>query len=239
MATTNSNKKFLVLIGGGILAAAAVVFFGFVWPPSKGTEGAIGQRQVYRDGTVLAKDVKADPGKAPIVIKAFLKSKRFRKAARKRGFVEVESKDFAALTENPDFINFLSTPGLRTFGANPLMPKVLQAIRSNPGQPMTVQKLETALGPDSKTPAFARLAKNTSFQRWLQQPVGADSYGNVVFQKFLTHPMLTAKLAIVQPRGVKLDGSDLNADLNADLAAEYNADLNADLSASIDSNADL
>jgi len=238
---TDSRKKYGMLIGVGVIAAAAVVVFSLYWPPSRGTEGAIGQRHVYRDGTVLPKDVKADPGKAPIAIKAFLKSKKFKKSAKKRGFVEVDSKEFAALTDNADFINFLSTPGLRTFGANPLMPKVLQAIRSNSGKPMTLQQVETALGAESKTPAFARLQKNTSFQRWLQNPAGVEAYSNVAFQKFLTHPILTAKLAIVQPRGVNLDGTDLNADLNADLNTDLNADLSADLNADLnaDFNSDL
>src|SRR5438876_10592665 len=235
---TDSRKKYGMLIGVGVIAAAAVVVCSLYWPPSRGTEGAIGQRQVHRDGTGVRKDVKADPGKAPIAIKAFLKSKKFKKAAKKRGFVEVDSKEFAALTDNADFINFLSTPGLRTFGANPLMPKVLQVIRSNSGKPMTLQQVETALGAESKTPAFARLQKNTSFQRWLQNPAGVEAYSNVAFQKFLTHPILTAKLALVQPRGVNLDGPYQNAELNADLKADMDADMTAEPNAPLDVDVD-
>ena len=116
---TASRKKFGILIGSGVLAGAAVVFFGFIWPPSGGTEGAIGQRQVYREGGVKASDVSVTPGTAPTVIKSFLQGKQFHEAARKDGFPEVDSKEFTALTENSEFLAFLATPAWRPSSAIP------------------------------------------------------------------------------------------------------------------------
>lgn len=48
----NRKLRFVVLIGVGIVAAVAVVYLTHLWPPAsqQGTQGAIGQRHVYREG---------------------------------------------------------------------------------------------------------------------------------------------------------------------------------------------
>ena len=68
MSQTSTFRKwrFTILIGSGILAAAALIYFanGRVNPDK--TQGAIGQRDVYRDGKVDPATVGATPGAAPV-----------------------------------------------------------------------------------------------------------------------------------------------------------------------------
>src|SRR3954467_8280640 len=98
------TRKFGILIGAGVVAAGAVVYFGNLWPLSRGSEGAIGQRQVYRDGTVQAAEVGAVPGSAPVAVKAILQSKEFQNAANRQGMVQlVTSPAFTNLVNNPAF----------------------------------------------------------------------------------------------------------------------------------------
>jgi hypothetical protein len=210
---TDSRKKFGILIGGGVVAAVAVVFFGFIWPPSGGTEGAIGQRQVYRDGSVKAADVSVTPGSAPTVIKTFLQGKQFHETARKDGFTQVDTKEFTALTENAEFLSFLATPGLATFLGNPLFPKVIQVLRTQPkGTKWTLQMLQNGMGPDAvKSPAYNELIRNKSFQRFMDNPAAPEILSNPVFQQLMEHPPLTRMVAIVQPNSLFLNPTNNEA----------------------------
>src|SRR5437660_11505859 len=63
------QKKILVFAGGAIIIAGALVYVLKIYPPISGRDGqgAIGQRQVYRDGQ--ARDAAVTPGAAPVAAK--------------------------------------------------------------------------------------------------------------------------------------------------------------------------
>lgn len=68
--TMSINKTQKLLIIGGATLAAAGIFAALQFAPKSGSDavqGAIGQRQVYRDNAVTSSDVAVTPGSAPVV----------------------------------------------------------------------------------------------------------------------------------------------------------------------------
>src|SRR5258707_10616344 len=63
------QKKLLIFAGGAIVIAGALVYVLGIYPPVSGRDGqgAIGQRQVYRDGQ--PRDAAVTPGAAPVAAK--------------------------------------------------------------------------------------------------------------------------------------------------------------------------
>src|SRR5450631_687787 len=88
--TTLRKWRFPILIGTGIIAAGALIYFANGHISTDKTQGAIGQRDVYRDGQVNSADV-ATPGSSPVADQAIL-----------------ESSDFKELAKNPAFQQLLS-----------------------------------------------------------------------------------------------------------------------------------
>lgn len=63
------TKKNIYLIAGGAVLAALGIAAALNYPPKFGSDaaqGAIGQRQVYRDNAVTSGDVAVTPGAAPV-----------------------------------------------------------------------------------------------------------------------------------------------------------------------------
>jgi hypothetical protein len=87
--TTFRKLRFPILIGSGILAAAGLIYFANGRINSDKTQGAIGKRDVYRDGQVDAATVGATPGAAPVAMQAILDSKEFKSLAKNQAFQEL------------------------------------------------------------------------------------------------------------------------------------------------------
>jgi len=103
--------RYPVFIGAGVVAAGAIFYFA-QHASSEQTRGAIGQREVYRDGQVNAADVKANPGSAPVAMKALLDSKEFKALEKNPAFQELlASSAFQSLAQNTNFINLLQNEG--------------------------------------------------------------------------------------------------------------------------------
>jgi hypothetical protein len=99
--------RYPIFIGAGVIAAGANFYFA-QHVSSEQTRGAIGQREAYRDGQVSAADVKANPGSAPVAMKALLESKEFKALAKNAAFQELlASSSFQTLAQNTHFINLL------------------------------------------------------------------------------------------------------------------------------------
>ena len=63
------TKKNIYLMAGGAVLAALGIAAALNYPPKFGSDaaqGAIGQRQVYRDNAVTSGDVAVTPGAAPV-----------------------------------------------------------------------------------------------------------------------------------------------------------------------------
>lgn len=90
--TTLRKWRFPILIGSGLIAAGALVYFSNGHVSTEKTQGAIGQRDVYRDGQVNSADV-ATPGSAPVANEAILQSSEFKALAKNPAFQEVMRAD--------------------------------------------------------------------------------------------------------------------------------------------------
>src|SRR5271163_1709466 len=90
--TSLRKWRFPILIGSGLIAAGILVYFSTSHVSSDKTQGAIGKRDVYRDGQVASADV-STPGSAPVATQAIL-----------------ESSDFKSLAKDPAFQTLLADP---------------------------------------------------------------------------------------------------------------------------------
>ena len=107
--TTFRKWRFPILIGSGILAAAALIYFANGRVNSDKTQGAIGQRDVYRDGKVDPASVGAVPGTAPVAMQAILDSNEFKALAKNDAFQSLLSNQgFQALSKDQAFVRLLS-----------------------------------------------------------------------------------------------------------------------------------
>jgi|HubBroStandDraft_6_1064221.scaffolds.fasta_scaffold1118058_1 hypothetical protein len=90
--TTLRKWRFPILIGSGIIAAGALIYFSNGHVSTEKTQGAIGQRDVYRDGQVSSADV-ATPGSAPVANEAILETSEFKALAKNPAFQEIMRSD--------------------------------------------------------------------------------------------------------------------------------------------------
>ncbi len=170
MSTDSRKLKIGILVGGGVLAAAAVVYFGNLWPLSRGTEGAIGQRQLYRNGNVQAADVAVAPGTSPVAMRAYLQSKEFREKATKIGVpsetvqkitaLALQDAAFSLMLSNTSFQNLLSNASFQNLLSN----ASFQNLLSN----ASFQNLLS-------NASFQALLSNASFQAALNNQVQLNS----------------------------------------------------------------
>lgn len=121
--TTFRKWRFPILIGSGILAAAGLIYFANGRVNSSKTQGAIGNRDVYRDGKVDAASVAATPGSAPVAMQAILDSKEFKELAKNpafsslmndHGFQELgKTEGFARLLSDASFVKMSQSHGFQ------------------------------------------------------------------------------------------------------------------------------
>jgi hypothetical protein len=112
----NSLRKwrFPILIGSGLIAAGILFYFSSSHVSSDKTQGAIGKRDVYRDGQVASADV-ATPGSAPVATQAILESSEFKSLAKNPAFQQLVHDDaFNELVkENSAFTGLLALTDFR------------------------------------------------------------------------------------------------------------------------------
>jgi hypothetical protein len=125
--TTLRKWRFPILIGSGILAAAGLIYFANGRINSDKTQGAIGKRDVYRDGQVDAATVGATPGTAPVAMQAILDSKEFKSLAKNQAFQELmASHEFQAVARDQAFVNLLSNSDFRQMSQNTAFAQLMQ-----------------------------------------------------------------------------------------------------------------
>src|SRR5580698_10247069 len=86
--TSLRKWRFPILIGSGLIAAGVLFYFSNTHVSSDKTQGAIGKRDVYRDGQVASADV-ATPGSAPVATTAISESSEFKSLAKNLAFQEL------------------------------------------------------------------------------------------------------------------------------------------------------
>src|ERR1700680_4530135 len=90
--TTARKWRFPILIGGGLIAAGILLYFANARQSSHNTQGAIGNRDVYRAGQVTASNV-AKPGEAPVATAVVLQSADFKSIANTEAFQSLLSDE--------------------------------------------------------------------------------------------------------------------------------------------------
>jgi hypothetical protein len=173
--TSLRKWRFPILIGSGLIAAGILFYYSNTHVSSDKTQGAIGQRDVYRDGQVNSADV-ATPGSAPVATTAILKSSEFKSLAKNPAFQQLLREDaFNELaTRNDALVRLLADVNFRAVAQNErfallLGSEALQtAVRSN--QSLMVRDLSAALQQDAlvmrlaESPAFNALLMNAQFR---------------------------------------------------------------------------
>lgn len=106
--TTLRKWRFPILIGAGLIAAGVLFYVSSNRVNPEKTQGAIGKRDVYRDGQVASADV-GTPGAAPVAVQAVLDSSEFKALAKDAAFQEMlRNESFAELARNPVFVRLLA-----------------------------------------------------------------------------------------------------------------------------------
>ncbi len=119
MSSLVRKWRFPILIGGGLIAAGILFYFSNTHVSSDKTQGAIGKRDVYRDGQVDSADVAA-PGSAPVATQAILESSEFKSLAKDHAFQElVNSSEFASMSRQASFAALLANEQFRALALNP------------------------------------------------------------------------------------------------------------------------
>src|SRR5277367_1928793 len=116
--TSLRKWRFPILIGSGLIAAGALVYFANGHIGADKTQGAIGKRDVYRDGQVASADV-ATPGTAPVATTAILESSEFKALAKNPAFQELVKNDaFNRLVRDSNFVGLLNSSEFRAMAQN-------------------------------------------------------------------------------------------------------------------------
>jgi hypothetical protein len=106
--TSLRKWRFPILIGSGLIAAGVLVYFSSNHISTDKTQGAIGKRDVYRDGQVNSSDV-AQPGSAPVATQAILESSEFKSLAKDPAFQKLLADPaFENLSRQAGFVSLLS-----------------------------------------------------------------------------------------------------------------------------------
>jgi hypothetical protein len=191
MMTTLRKWRFPILIGSGLIAAAALVYFSNGHFGADKTQGAIGKRDVYRDGQVASADV-ATPGSAPVATEAILESSELKALAKDPQFHQLlNDNEFKALSANAAFLAVLGNIHFREaaqraeFGALISSHILENAVRDH-------VSLESALQSDSR---FSALAHSEAMQKLFASDPFKAMVGNNLFSRLVTKGYFNAVLA--------------------------------------------
>lgn len=158
--------RFPILIGSGVIAAGVLIYFAGVRVSSDKTQGAIGKRDVYRDGQVNSADV-ATPGSAPVATKAILESSEYKQLAKDPAFQQLlNSSDFAQLTQTGLFMGLMSDNDFQTLSRDPEFALFLKSdlFRNTLDSFKPIARESNELKPNALNAEKARLAELTARQ---------------------------------------------------------------------------
>lgn len=107
MTNTLRRLRFPILIGGGLIAAGVLFYFANTHLSTDKTQGAIGKRDVYREGQVDTADV-AQPGTAPVATQAILETSEYKELAKNPAFMAaLQDGSLAMALRSPAFADRL------------------------------------------------------------------------------------------------------------------------------------
>jgi hypothetical protein len=178
--STLKKFRFPALIGAGVIAAGVLVYVSNTRINSRATEGAIGQRDVYRDAEVKTADV-GTPGDAPVATKAILESKEFQSLAKSDAFHNLMADEsfarlarnaqFLAMMRNADLLRKLDSESFRQTlrrGSEAELASQLRNLSAN-------DLAHKASKKSAENDAFEELASNASFRSFWSSHANSES----------------------------------------------------------------
>ena|SRR5690242_6748744 len=180
--STVKRFRFPALIGAGVVAAGVVVYVSNTRINSPQTQGAIGQRDVYRDAKVDSADV-GTPGEAPVVTKAILESTEFQSLAKNDAFHNLMAdRAFAELARNEAFFRLLRNSSFVRALDNEAFRQALQrgsaadlGARLRSLGSVADAAYQRSAKKSAEDEAFQRLANNASFRAFWQSHADSQS----------------------------------------------------------------
>jgi hypothetical protein len=219
--TTLRKWRFPILIGAGLIAAGALFYVSNYHVNPEKTQGAIGKRDVYRDGEVSSADV-GTPGAAPVAVKAVLESGEFKALAKNPAFQEMlKSESFTQLSTNPAFLSLLSNTQFRSLAQTQAFAAMIQssAVQGQGGGATGGNRLFAGLENNSqysglaRSAAFQELTRNDSFIRMLQQPAFLGLLMNNSFQLMMANSQFGLLASQASFQSALLSGNAANLTL--------------------------
>jgi hypothetical protein len=221
--TSLRKWRFPILIGSGLIAAGILFYFSKTHVSSDQTQGAIGKRDVYRDGQVNSADV-ATPGSAPVATQAILESSEFKALAKNPAFQQLLNDDsFKHLKDNAVFlavfgnVNFREAAQHAEFGALIQSHILDNAVRDH-------VSLASALQSDER---FSALAHSQAMEKLFASDTFKMMVGSNLFSLLVTKGYFNAVLAdksfallAERPNGLAALRYASAADLKAQARAE-------------------
>jgi hypothetical protein len=192
--STLRKWRFPILIGSGILAACALLYFANARINSEKTQGAIGKRDVYRDGQVDAGSVGATPGTAPVAMAAILEGKEFKSLAKNEAFQSLlASGTFQQLAKDGLFVRLLSESHFQQMAQNQAFLELMKnagfqrAIAASHTQGHAQDlKLDSNFAAFKQNAQFQVLARNEAFSGLLKNEAFTGLAKNEAFINMLS-----------------------------------------------------
>jgi len=223
--TTLRKWRFPILIGGGLIAAGVLLYFSGVRILPEKIQGAIGKRDVYRDGQVASADVDR-AGTAPVAVKAVLESGEFKALAKNAAFQEVLKSDaFAQLSKDQAFVSLLANVAFQNVAQQQVFAALLQSSQiqgsgGSSGNGPTPHHMFAGLEQNAQfaglmnSVAFQQLNANAAFAGLVQQAAFVNLVSSGAFQALMANSQF-AQLASQQVfQNALLAGSSVNLAMN-------------------------
>ena len=219
--TTLRKWRFPILIGAGLIAAGALFYVSSYRVNPEKTQGAIGKREVYRDGQVASADV-GTPGAAPVAVKAVLESGEFKALAKDPAFQEVlKNASFAQLSTDPAFVNLLANSQFRSLAQNQTFAALLQdsaaqgteALKGPGGHLFAGLEQNAQYSALVHSAAFQELSRSQAFFSLLQQPAFVSLMSRGAFQGMMANSQFGLLASQASFQGALLSGNAANLTL--------------------------
>jgi len=187
--------RFPILIGAGVIAAGVLLYHSNSRIDTRQTQGAIAQREVYRDAQVSAADVNATPGTAPVAAKVLMESKEYQDLAKNPAFRDLMADaSFQVLARNEQFLSLLSNRALADLARNEVfshylksdalsrLMRDLRADMSHADMSQAVHASLVAAHAESlaQNAAFNQMMMNSSFQSFLRADSNQQALRNLI-----------------------------------------------------------
>ena len=203
--------RFPILIASGLIAAGVLVYFANTHVGTDKTQGAIGKRDVYRDGQDNSADV-ATPGSAPVATEAILQSADYKELAKNQAFQELlQDSTFNKLAGNKAFFELLSDSSFKLMSQNKLF---LELVKTEGFKQSARQGLLGSMHTQdarylelTKLEAYNRLMNNARFQSVARNEAFAGLFSSNAFRLNMEQRSFTNLVSHAAFQGLLINAS--------------------------------